>query len=93
MTLFCTVIYFLQTVLHVSGETFTHHQELELLWCNHCCSGKAISFRYSECVFVALGIQHSMRMRHIILSFVVCVPLQHFSTISHIGHDFRKQIY
>jgi hypothetical protein len=29
MTLFCTVFYSLQTALHVSGETFTHHQELE----------------------------------------------------------------
>jgi hypothetical protein len=26
---FCTVFYYLQTALHVSGETFPHHQELE----------------------------------------------------------------
>jgi hypothetical protein len=26
---FCTVFYSLQTAVHVSGETFTHHQELE----------------------------------------------------------------
>jgi hypothetical protein len=26
---FFTVFYSLQTALHVSGETFTHHQELE----------------------------------------------------------------
>jgi hypothetical protein len=25
----CTVFYSLQTALHVLGETFTHHQELE----------------------------------------------------------------
>ena len=36
--------------------------------CNHCYSGEAISITYSECVFVALGIQHSMRMRPITLS-------------------------
>ena len=46
--------------------------------CNHGCCGKAINITYSECVFVALVIQHTMRMRHVILSSVASPPLQHF---------------
>ena len=34
---------------------------------NHFCSGKAISITYSEYVFVALDVQHAMRMRHIFI--------------------------
>jgi hypothetical protein len=34
---------------------------------NHCCSGKAISMRYREHASLALGIQHAMRMRHIVI--------------------------
>jgi hypothetical protein len=37
---------------------------IEASSCNHCCSGKAISITYFECVFVALVIHHAMRMRH-----------------------------
>jgi hypothetical protein len=32
--------------------------------CNHCCSGKALSISHCGLVFVALGIQHGMCMRH-----------------------------
>jgi hypothetical protein len=51
---------------------------------NHCCSGKAVSFTYSECVFVALVIQHGMRMR-----LAAICGLSGFSILSHKRHDFR----
>jgi hypothetical protein len=46
---------------------------------------------YCECVSVALVIQHAMHMRHNMLS-VACPALQHFSTLIHKRHDFRKKI-
>ena len=38
-------------------------------------------------VFVALGIQHAMRMHHI--KSLACPALQYFPTLSHKRHDFR----
>jgi hypothetical protein len=55
--------------------------------CNHCCSGKAISNTYSECVFVALGIQPTMRMHHTV-NFRLSAS-RTYPTLSHIRHDFR----
>jgi len=54
-------------------------RNVEARSCNRCCSGKAISVTYSECVSVALGIHHALRMRHIILSLVTCLGVQYFS--------------
>jgi len=42
-------------------------------------------------VFVALGIQHAMLMRHILS--VVCPAVQYFSTLSHKRHGFLKNVF
>jgi len=43
------------------------HRDNEASSYNLFCSGKAISITYSEWVLVALGIQHAMRVRHVVL--------------------------
>ena len=40
-------------------------------------------------MFVALVIQHAMRMRHIVLVPVACLALPYFTRLSHTGNDFR----
>jgi hypothetical protein len=59
---------------------------------NHCCRRKAISITCSECVSVALVIQHAKRMRLIILLCVVCLVVPYFSALSHKRHDFREKV-
>jgi len=57
----------------------------------HCCSGKAIIVACSECVSVALVIQHVERMRHVVV-FVLSDSSTFFSTLCHKRYDFRGKV-
>ena len=48
-----------------------------------------MNIRYYECMFIALGVQHAVRIR---LSSVACPSLQYFSKLSHKWNDFRKRV-
>jgi hypothetical protein len=61
---------------------FIYKHNLELRLSNHHCYGKEVFIPYSECVFVALVIQHALHMRCIVLSFVDCLCLLRISTLS-----------
>jgi hypothetical protein len=51
---------------------------IEVCLGNHCCRGKAVSIIYSDCVSVALVIQHAKHMYCIILSSVACLAPWYF---------------
>ena len=67
-----------------ANETLTAY-ELQL------CRGKTITITYSECVSVALHIQHPMRMR-CIMSYEACLPLSYFLHYLIKGTIFGKKL-
>ena len=52
---------------------------------------KAISSIFSECVFVALVIQHANPMCRVIFTSVTCPALQHFATLYDKRHDSQGE--
>jgi hypothetical protein len=47
----------------ITRQAMYLYRNNEVCSCNHCSSAKEIGITYSECVFVALCILHSMRKR------------------------------
>jgi hypothetical protein len=74
----------LRNIFSASGPAVLNNKAIYLIQCSHCCSGKAMSISYYECVFVYLVIWHAMRMRH----FAICC-LSGCTIFSHIiSHYF-----
>ena len=59
---------------------------------NHMWHGRAKIITYSECVSVALVIQHTMRMHGIVFSPVACLALPYFFTLCHKQHNFLEKV-
>jgi hypothetical protein len=58
-------------------------------FCTQYCNVKAVGITYSECEFVALGIQNVTHVRHIfICGLSGCTNV---STLSHKRHDFQEK--
>ena len=96
-----TKCYTCSNCLSVSSHIIVGRQRIKTMYvydntesrsCNHCCGGKAVSITYCECVFVALCIQHAMRIRRIIFATVACPSVPYISTLSHKQHDFGKML-
>jgi len=62
-----TVSVYVTTYTLWTRQTLYVYRNIEACLCKYCCSGKAINITYFECVFVALGTQHAMRVRHIVI--------------------------
>jgi len=86
-TCFGNILVIFRPVGHITRQAVHVWRTTETRSCNHCCSGKAISITYSECLFVDLVIQHVTCMSVIVLSYLICLAVPHFSTIFHKRRD------
>jgi hypothetical protein len=84
------LLYFGNVFIHYTREVMYVKCNIQTHWCNYRCSGKALRTAYSECVSVALVIQHVMRMNRVALSFVVRLALKKCFTLAHKLHEFGK---
>jgi hypothetical protein len=65
-------------VRHKQDRQCTYKRNSKARSSNHYCNGKAISITQAECVFVALGVLHAVRM-----SSVACPAQLYYSTLPH----------
>jgi hypothetical protein len=68
-------------------------RNIEARSAKHCCGGKAVSITYSECVSVALVIQHTMRMRPIIMSSGLSGSNHICSTLAQKRHEHKMCVW
>jgi len=76
-----------QIIIHICPR-LVHTTQCSDMSHNHCCCRKAINITCTECVSVALGIQHVQRMRCIILLSVASLAQPYFSTFPNKWHYF-----
>ena len=65
----------------------------EVRWCNHCYTGEAISITYSECVFLALRIQHTRTtaiLYYHLCSVWLCYIFAHYHINDKIFEEKKK---
>jgi len=55
-------------------------------------TSQTIRITYSECVFLALDIQHTMRMRRTVLPSEACLAVPCLSTLCHKLHEFQENV-